>query len=111
MSQSTPDAESSRGPSEQGGPVRRAGAFDIRNFIALLLGIYGLVLVVVGLVGTGDRALARAGGFNVNLWAGVGMVVVAAAFAVWARKRPVLVPESEEPEASEEETATADVPR
>lgn len=81
--------------------VRRAGAFDIRNFIALLLGIYGVVLVVVGLVGTGDRALARAGGFNVNLWAGVGMVVVAAVFALWARTRPVLVP------APDEETAEA----
>ena len=28
--------------------AQRAGAFDIRTFIALLLGIYGVVLVVMG---------------------------------------------------------------
>jgi hypothetical protein len=107
MSQSGSDfADSSPEASEDGAPLRRAGAFDIRNFIALLLGTYGVVLVVLGVVGTGARALARAGGFNVNLWAGVGMVVVAAAFAVWARARPVLVPSSEE-----EEPEAASVPR
>ena len=33
---------------------RRAGAFDIRTFIALLIGIYGLVLVLMGLFATSD---------------------------------------------------------
>lgn len=106
MSQSASEYPDPSGDAEA--PVRRAGAFDIRNFIALLLGIYGVVLVVVGLVGTGDRELARAGGFNVNLWAGVGMVVVAGAFALWARIRPVLVPETE---TEGEERAVVDVPR
>jgi hypothetical protein len=90
-----------RRDSETTGPDRspetetahRAGAFDIRNFIGLLIGLYGIVLVVMGLVGTSAADLRRAGGFNVNLWAGVGMVVVAAAFMLWARKRPVVVAE------------------
>ena len=86
--------------------AHKAGAFDIRNFIALLIGVYGVVLVVMGLVATSDRDLARAGGFNVNLWAGVGMVVVAAAFGLWARLRPVVVPvEDPEEDAAPAETS------
>lgn len=82
----TPPRDASEGATHQ------AGAFDIRTFIALLIGIYGVVLVVTGLVGTSDEELARADGLNINLWAGLGMVVVAAAFVAWARLRPVVVP-------------------
>jgi hypothetical protein len=72
---------------------RYAGAFDIRTIIALLIGIYGVVLVLAGLLGTSDRDMSRAGGMNINLDAGIGMVVVAALFLVWARLRPVVVPD------------------
>lgn len=83
------------------GSRHQAGAFDIRTFIALLIGIYGVVLVVVGLVGTSDDELARAGGVNVNLWAGLGMVVFAACFLAWARLRPVVVPDKpDDPDGS-----------
>jgi hypothetical protein len=71
----------------------RTGVFDIRTFIALLIGLYGVVLVFTGLFGTSDSDLARAGGLNINLVAGMGMVAVAAAFLLWARLRPVVVPE------------------
>lgn len=74
----------------------RAGAFDIRTFIALLIGVYGVVLVLAGLVGTSETELDKADGLNINLLAGVGMVVVAAAFVAWARLRPVVVPEDVE---------------
>ncbi len=73
--------------------TRRAGAFDIRTFIAMLIGFYGVVLVLTGLLGTSETDLERAGGLNINLLAGVGMVVVAGLFLVWARLRPVVVPE------------------
>ena len=39
----------------------RAGAFDIRTFIAMLIGLYGLVLVVTGLVSTSAADLEKAG--------------------------------------------------
>ena len=77
---------------------RKAGAFDIRTFIALLIGIYGVVLVAMGLFSTSDADLAKADGFNVNLWAGSGMVVLAALFQAWAMWRPVVIPDDgEEP--------------
>jgi hypothetical protein len=75
-----------------GQQVRRAGAFDIRVFIGSLIGIYGVVLVVVGLVGTSDKQLAKSDHLNINLIAGIGMVVVSAVFLLWARLRPVVIP-------------------
>ncbi len=74
------------------GAGHRAGAFDIRNFIGYLIGIYGVVLVLVGLFGTSDAQKAKADGLNINLYAGIGMVLVAGFFLVWARLRPVVVP-------------------
>jgi hypothetical protein len=70
----------------------RAGAFDVRNFIGALLGIYGVILVVTGLFFTSDADKAKADGVNVNLWAGLGLVVVSLIFISWARMKPVVVP-------------------
>jgi hypothetical protein len=70
---------------------RTAGAFDVRNVIAGLIGFYGVVLVIVGIVDRSEEALAKADGVNANLWAGVGMVVVAGGFALWSRLRPIVV--------------------
>jgi hypothetical protein len=74
----------------------KAGAFDIRVFIGALLGLYGVILLLTGLLGTSDRDLERAGGLNVNLWTGIALVVAAACFILWARLRPVVVPPSDD---------------
>ncbi|MBN1093590.1 hypothetical protein JKP75_14115 [Blastococcus sp. TML/M2B] len=68
-----------------------AGAFDVRNVIAALIGFYGVVLVVVGLVDDDEAALEKTDGFNANLWVGLGLAAFALAFALWARLRPVVV--------------------
>jgi hypothetical protein len=73
-------------------PRQRAGVFDIRAVIGLLLGIYGAVLLVTAIVGTTQADLAKADGVNVNLYTGIGLLVAAAVFFAWARLRPVLVP-------------------
>jgi hypothetical protein len=87
-------AGSSTGNTAAGGSGEKhaAGAFDVRNVIAALIGFYGVVLVVVGLVDNGDEALEKAGGFNANLWVGLGMLVFALSFALWSRLRPIVVP-------------------
>jgi uncharacterized membrane protein len=82
---------------------RRAGAFDIRTFIATLLGIYGLVLVAMGLFSTSDTDLNRADGINVNLWAGLAMVIAAAVLVTWARLRPLAVPANIDTDDAEED--------
>jgi peptidoglycan/LPS O-acetylase OafA/YrhL len=68
-----------------------AGAFDVRNVIAALIGFYGLVLLAVAIFG--DDQSEKTGGVDANLWAGLGMVVFALAFAAWSRWRPVVVEE------------------
>jgi hypothetical protein len=79
----------------------RAGAFDIRTFIALLIGAYGIVLIVMGLVSNSDADAAKTGGLNINMWAGIGMLTVAVAFQAWAMWRPVVVPVDLDADADE----------
>jgi hypothetical protein len=69
----------------------KAGAFDIRNVIGILIGFYGIVLIIVGLVADSSRQLAKTGGVDANLWAGIAMAVVSAALLIWSRLRPVVV--------------------
>jgi hypothetical protein len=69
----------------------RAGLFDIRVIIGGLIGLYGVILVITGFF-TSDAQIAKSDGLNINLWAGLGMVVVSAGFIVWARMRPIVVP-------------------
>jgi hypothetical protein len=73
------------------GQQHAAGAFDVRNVIAALIGFYGVVLVVMGLVDNGADALRKTGGFNANLWVGLAMIVFAVVFALWSRLRPIVV--------------------
>ena len=76
---------------ENTGTKHAAGAFDVRNVIAALIGFYGVVLVVVGLVDNDAAALKKTGGFNANLWVGLAMIVFALSFALWSRLRPIVV--------------------
>ena len=62
--------------------------FDLRYVIGALLGVYGVVLVIRGLL-DGPEQLARAAGTAINLWTGIGLLVVAVVFLVWARARPL----------------------
>src|SRR3954462_2845820 len=77
-------------PQTDGDVPHKAGAFDIRVFIASLIGIYGIVLVIAGLVQS-DRQLIKTDNVNINLLAGIGMIIFAASFLLWARLRPVVV--------------------
>lgn len=72
------------------------GLFDIRFIIGGLIGVYGIILTLLGLFRASDEELARGDGLNINLWAGLGMLVVGAAFILWARLRPVIVPDDVE---------------
>jgi drug/metabolite transporter (DMT)-like permease len=81
--------------------THRAGLFDIRMIIGLLLGIYGVVLVVTSFF-TSQEQLDKADGVDVNLWTGIGLLVAAAVFAAWARLRPIVVPEDPDDPEDEE---------
>jgi len=71
--------------------------FDLRLIIAFLFGVYGVVLVVLGFGFTSDDDLKKAEGVNINLWAGIAMVVLSAAFAAWATLRPQFADADKQP--------------
>ena len=78
----------------------RTSAFDIRLIIAILTGVYGVVLTVLGLFVTSAEEIEKSAGVNINLWTGLALIVVSLLFVVWVRLRPLRVPvhhEEEEP--------------
>ena len=83
----------SGGGGEGRGQVRKAGLFDIRTFIAALLGFDGIVILLMGLFGDHATSSEQAPPININLWAGLGLVGAAIVFETWKRLRPVKVVE------------------
>jgi hypothetical protein len=67
--------------------------FDLRSVIGLLFVVYGIVLTILGLIGTSAEDLAKAGGLDLNLWTGLAMLVAGIGFYVWAFVKPPLPPE------------------
>ena len=77
--------------SVEGTEKRKVGLFDIRIIIASLIGLYGVILVITGLFSS-DTQAEKAAGLNINIIAGIVMILFAAAFVAWARIRPIVVP-------------------
>jgi hypothetical protein len=72
--------------------THNAGLLDIRNIIGALLGIYGVILFLLGVFA--DPQEDKTGGVNANLWAGLALLVTSAVFMAWAKLRPVKVPDN-----------------
>jgi hypothetical protein len=70
--------------------ARAANLFDIRRIIAAVFALYGMVLLALGLFGA-HHIKVKASGINVDLWTGIGMLVVAGLLLTWALLRPVAV--------------------
>jgi uncharacterized membrane protein len=68
-----------------------AGAFDIRTFIAALMGIYGVILVLTGIFGADETTSGSKTAGNVNLWVGICLLIFAALMQGWALWRPTIV--------------------
>jgi hypothetical protein len=78
-------------------PGTVAALLDLRSIIALMFGVYGIVLTILGLIGTSAADLEKAGGIDINLWSGIVMLVLAAGFGFWVWQRPPLVGEPAKP--------------
>jgi hypothetical protein len=65
-----------------------ARLFDLRVLIGGLFAVYGVMLTVAGFF-TSARELAKASGININLWMGIGMLIIAVFFLTWWRLRPL----------------------
>jgi hypothetical protein len=74
---------------EEAAAARAANRFDIRRLIGALFALYGLILLILGLVGS-HHVKTKAAGINVDLWTGIGMLVFAALMIFWALSKPVM---------------------
>ena len=62
--------------------------FDIRVMIGGLFAVYGVLLTVYSFFTT-PEALDKAAGININLWLGLGMLVLGALFLLWVKLSPM----------------------
>ena len=79
-----------------------AKLFDLRVLIGGLFLVYGVMLTVAGLF-TSSKELAKASHININLWMGIGMLLIGGFFTAWWRLRP-LHRDPPQPDAAETET-------
>ena len=82
-----------------------SGLFDLRYLIGGLFTVYGIVLIVASFFVSN----AKAGGIDIDLWLGLGMLILGVFFLIWARTRPLHV-EGKSALAQADQTA-ADEPR
>ncbi|MGP4084779.1 hypothetical protein [Streptomyces sp. KR55] len=75
----------------EGKSATAARLFDIRRTIGALFVIYGVIVTIAGLTDD-EAAIAKAEGVNVNLWTGVGMLLLGLFFLVWLKLRPLAPP-------------------
>jgi drug/metabolite transporter (DMT)-like permease len=75
-------------PDDDEQAARLANRFDIRRIIGGVFLLYGVILVVTGAFGS-EEVKNKAAGINVDLWTGLGMLVVGALMIFWALSRPV----------------------
>jgi hypothetical protein len=71
--------------SETSRTERAANLFDLRRIIGGLFVVWGVLLVVLGLVGMGDVENAE----SINTYAGLAMLALGIVFLLWAFTRPL----------------------
>lgn len=79
----------SGGGSGSGGSAA-AKLFDLRVMIGALFTFYGVVLMVAGFLASAAQK-KKAAGININLWQGVGMLILGLLFLLWWKARPLVV--------------------
>ncbi|GAA4677882.1 hypothetical protein [Frondihabitans cladoniiphilus] len=62
--------------------------FDLRRLLGGLFLLYGIICTILGVVHNASD-MKQTGGIAINLWAGIGMIVLALLFFLWDRLAPV----------------------
>lgn len=75
----------------EGKSATAARLFDIRRIIGGLFVIYGVIVTITGLTDD-DAAIDKAEGININLWTGLGMLLLGLFFLTWLKLRPTAPP-------------------
>src|SRR3954447_9725124 len=89
---------------------RAANLFDLRRIIGGVFVVWGILLTVLGITES-DAEIEKAAGVNINLYAGLGMLVVGLIFLLWAFTRPLGQELAESEEASRSTGGDGEGPR
>ena len=81
-------AQSEQAEADAQRAAKAARLFDIRRLIGGLFLIYGVILTVLGL-GESNASIEKSADININLYAGVCMLIMSACFIAWALWRPL----------------------
>lgn len=73
--------------------------FDIRFMIGGLFTVYGLLLIGYSFF-MSPAEIQKAAGININLWMGVGMLILGLLFLLWVRLDPLKHPDPSEIDTS-----------
>jgi hypothetical protein len=84
MSQDRGDEIDDRNPQD----TTASRLFDLRTIIGVLFVLYGVILVIAGLLDN-DEEIAKADGIRINLWLGLAMAVLGGLFLLWVWLRPL----------------------
>ncbi len=80
---------------------KAANLFDLRRIIGGLFTVWGVLLIILGATDS-DAEANKAAGININLWAGLAMLVFGLAMLLWAFTRPLGTELTEAEESSDE---------
>lgn len=68
-----------------------ARLFDVRRIIGGLFVVYGIIVTIAGITAS-PADLRKAQNININLWSGIGMLVLGALFLLWQQLSPSVPP-------------------
>ncbi len=69
-----------------------ARLFDVRRVIGGLFVVYGVIVTIIGLFDN-QAEIDKAQGVRINLWMGLGMLVLGLLFLLWLRLNPPKAPD------------------
>jgi hypothetical protein len=67
---------------------RAANLFDLRRIIGGVFVTWGVLLTILGITES-DAEIQKAADININLYAGLGMLIAGIIFLLWAFTRPL----------------------
>ncbi|MEU1625749.1 hypothetical protein ABZ746_10560 [Streptomyces sp. NPDC020096] len=74
-----------------------ARLFDVRRIIGGLFVVYGVIVTIAGITAS-DADIHKAQGININLWTGLGMLLLGLAFLLWLKLSPTPAPRADDAE-------------
>ncbi|MFD5541421.1 hypothetical protein ACFWIJ_27270 [Streptomyces sp. NPDC127079] len=75
----------------EGRSATAARIFDLRRIIGGLFVLYGIIVTITGITDS-QAEIDKAQGININLWTGIGMLLLGVFFLVWLWLRPTPPP-------------------